>query len=53
MEGLLSGILWYTAEEPLLLSVYLTIVVNKAEIEKHIAISINSPYYYYNKWISL
>ena len=40
-------------EEPLLLSVYLTIVVNKAEIEKHIAISINSPDYYYNKWISL
>ena len=40
-------------EEPLLLSVYLVIVVNKAEIEKHIAISINSPDYYYNKWISL
>ena len=40
-------------EEPLLLSVYLTIVVNKAEIEKHKAISINSPDYYYNKWISL
>ena len=40
-------------EEPLLLSVYLTIVVNKVEIEKHIAISINSPDYYYNKWISL
>ena len=40
-------------EEPLLLSVYLTIVVNKAEIKKHIAISINSPDYYYNKWISL
>ena len=40
-------------EEPLLLSVYLTIVVNKAQIEKHIAISINSPDYYYNKWISL
>ena len=35
-------------EEPLLLSVYLTMVVNKAEIEKQIAISINSPEYYYN-----
>ena len=40
-------------EEPLLLSVYLTIMVNKAKIEKQIAISINSPDYYYNKWISL
>ena len=37
-------------EEPLLLSVYLTIVVNKAEIEKQIAVSVNSPEYYYNKW---
>ena len=37
-------------EEPLLLSVYLTIVVNKAEIEKQIAVSVNSPQYYYNKW---
>ena len=35
---------------PLLLSVYLTIVVNKAEIEKQIAVSVNSPQYYYNKW---
>ena len=40
------------SEEPLLLSVYLTTVLNKAEIEKRIAISINSPDYYYNKWIS-
>ena len=40
-------------EEPLLLSVYLTILVNKAEIEKHTAISINLPDYFYNKWISL
>ena len=37
-------------EEPLLLSVYLTIVVNKAEIEKQIVVSVNSPEYYYNKW---
>ena len=37
-------------EEALLLSVYLTIVVNKAVIEKQIAIRINSPAYYYNKW---
>ena len=37
-------------EEALLLSVYLTIVVNKAVIEKQIAIRINSPTYYYNKW---
>ena len=35
-------------EEPLLLSVYLTIVVNKAEIEKQIAVSVNSPEYYYS-----
>ena len=31
----------------------LTIVVNKAEIEKRTAISINSREYYYNKWKSL
>ena len=37
-------------EEPLLLSVYLTIVVNKAEIEKQIAVSVNSLEYYCNKW---
>ena len=37
-------------EEPLLLSVYLTMVVNKAEKEKQIAVSVNSPEYYYNKW---
>ena len=36
-------------EEPLLLSVYLTIRVNKAVIEKQIAVSVNSPKYYYNK----
>ena len=40
-------------EEPLLLSVYLTIMVNKAKIEKQTAIRINSPDYYCNKWISL
>ena len=37
-------------EETLLLSVYLTIVVNKAEIEKQIVVRVNSPEYYYNKW---
>ena len=37
-------------EEPLLLSVYLTIVVNKTEIEKQIAVSVNSLEHYYNKW---
>ena len=37
-------------EKPLLLSVNLNIVVNKAEIEKQIAVSVNSPQYYYNKW---
>ena len=37
-------------EETLLLSVYLTLVVNKAEIEKQIVVSVNSPEYYYNKW---
>lgn len=36
-------------EEPLLFSVYLTIRVNKAVIEKQIAVSVNSPKYYYNK----
>ena len=36
-------------EEPFLLSVYLTIRVNKAVIEKQIAVSVNSPKYYYNK----
>ena len=36
--------------ENTVLSVYLTIVVNKAVIEKQIAIRINSPAYYYNKW---
>ena len=29
---------------------YLTIVANKAEIEKKIAVSVNSLEYYYNKW---
>ena len=62
LEGLIHGgaYLWNfmvyccsITEEPLLLSVYLTIVVNKVKIVKHIAISINSPDYYYNKWISL
>ena len=42
--------LYFPTEERLLLSVYLTIVVNKAEIEKQIAVSVNSPEYYYNKW---
>ena len=37
-------------EGSLLLSVQLTIVVKKAEIEKQIAMSINSPEYYYIKW---
>ena len=34
------------------LIVYLAIftVVNKAGIEKQIAVSVNSPQYYYNKW---
>ena len=55
-EGLIHGGTYFRnfmvyccsiTEEPLLLSVYLTIVVNKAQIEKLIAIiSINSPEYY-------
>ena len=37
-------------EEPLSISVYLTIVKNKAEIEKQISVSSNSPERYFNKW---
>ena len=39
-------------EEPLLLSVYLTMGVNKAAIEKQIAVSVNSPEYYYSLFAS-
>ena len=37
-------------EEPLYFSTYLTIVKNKAEIEKQILTRTNSPERYYNKW---
>ena len=40
-----------TNEEPLFISVYQTIVENKAEIEKKkISVSSNSPERYFNKW---
>ena len=37
-------------EESLSFSAYLTIVINKAEIEKQISTRTNSPERYYNKW---
>ena len=37
-------------EELLSISVYQTIVKNKAEIEKQISLSSNSPERYFNKW---
>ena len=37
-------------KEPLYFCTYLTIVINKAEIEKQISIRTNSNERYYNKW---